>query len=98
MAGMTEMVGEVRERQELVVGAAAEIRVLLKDIHRVHEEFYKAGNVIEARTRDLDAAYKKAVAEVRPAWQWRFLDRVLTTFAGGILALVLKDFLERWQP
>ena len=45
MAGMTEMVGEVRERQELVVGAAAEIRALLKDIHRVHEEFYKAGNV-----------------------------------------------------
>ena len=98
MAGMTEMVGKVRERQELVVGAAADIRALLKDIHRVHEEFYKAGNVIEARTRDLDAAYKQAVAEVRPAWRWRFLDRVLTTFAGGILALVLKDFLERWQP
>ena len=97
MAGMTDMVAEVRERQELVVGAAAEIRALLKDIHRVKEEFYKAGNVIEARTRDLDAAYKKAVAEVRLAWQWRFLDRVLTTFAGGILALVLKDFLERWQ-
>ena len=65
MAGMTEMVGEVRERQELVVGAAADIRGLLKDIHRVHEEFYKAGNVIEARTRELDAAYKQAVAEVR---------------------------------
>ena len=40
MAGMTEMVGKVRERQELVVGAAADIRALLKDIHRVHEEFY----------------------------------------------------------
>ena len=63
-----------------------------------HEKFHQAGNVIDARTRQLDAAYKKAVAEVRPAWQWRFLDRVLTTFAGGILALVLKDFLERWQP
>ena len=98
MAGMTEMVGDVRERQELVVGAAAELQALLKDIHLVREEFHKAGNVIDARTRQLDEAYKKAVEEVRPAWRWRFLDRVLTTFAGGILALVLKDFLERWQP
>ena len=98
MAGMTEMVAQFRERQELVVAATADLQALLKDIHLVQDGFHKAGNVIDARTRDLDAAYKKAAQEVRPAWRWRFLDRVLTTFAGGILALVLKDFLERWQP
>ena len=92
------MVAEFRERQELVIAASAELQAAFKEIRLVQEGFHQAGNVIDARTRQLDAAYKKAVAEVRPAWQWRFLDRVLTTFAGGILALVLKDFLERWQP
>ena len=49
MAGMTEMVGEVRERQELVVGAAADMRALLKDIHLVKE------GVSSGRERDRGA-------------------------------------------
>ena len=90
---MTEMVAQFRERQELVVAAAADLQALLKDIHLVQDGFHKAGNVIDARTRDLDAAYKKAAQEVRPSLWSRLFDRVLTAFVGAALALWLQDFL-----
>ena len=39
MAGMTEMVAQFRERQELVVAATADLQALLKDIHLVQDGF-----------------------------------------------------------
>ena len=93
MAGMTEMVAQFRERQELVVAATAELQAALKEIRLVKEGFYQAGNVIDARTRDLDAAYKKAAQEVRPSLWSRLFDRVLTAFLGAALALWFQGFL-----
>ena len=95
MAGMTEMVAEFRERQELVIAASAELQAALKEIRLLKEGFHQAGNVIDARTRDLDAAYEKAIREVSPSWWQTMLDRLVTaSFAVMVWALV-QYLLER---
>ena len=90
MAGMTEMVAQFRERQELVVAATAELQAALKEIRLVQDGFHKAGNVIDARTRDLDAAYKKAIGEVRPSWWQAQLDR----FATGLYVVAVWELAQ----
>ena len=94
MPGMTEMVGQVRERQELVVAAAdaikaarEEVRGAAVDIRRAAEEFDMREFKLRQSYEKLDKAIKSETQ--RRGWWQTFIDRFGTaSFAVMLWALV----------
>ena len=94
MPGMTEMVGQVRERQELVVAAAAaikaareEVRGAAVDVRRAVEEFDMREFKLRQSYEKLDKAIKSETQ--RRGWWQTFIDRFGTaSFAVMLWALV----------
>ena len=59
MAGMTEMMAQARERQELVVAATDEIQGALKEIRRVRDDIRQAAQEFDMREFKLRQSYEK---------------------------------------
>ena len=101
MAGMTEMMAQARERQELVVAfagdvkaAAADVQAALKEIRLVRDEIRQAGQEIDMLEFTLRQSYEKldkainSETQRRTAWQ-TLLDCLGTAcFAVMLWALV----------
>ena len=94
MAGMTEMVAQARERQELVVAATNEIQAARKEILGVRDDIRQAAQEIDTLEFTLRQSYEKldkainSETQRRTAWQ-TLLDRLGTAcFAVMLWALV----------
>ena len=107
MAGMTEMVSQFRERQELVVAAHGEIQAALKNIRLVRDEIRQAAQEFDMRESKLRRNYEALDKVITSAAQrfgpWEFFKMgVLAGYVGGcagvlfflLTVLGLREALE----
>ena len=100
MAGMTEMMAQARERQELVVAfagdvkaAAADVQAALKEIRLVRDEIRQAGQEIDMLEFKLRQSYEKLdkviTSEAQRFGQWAFFKMgVLAGCVGGFAGVL----------
>ena len=97
MAGMTEMVGQARERQELVVAATNEIQAARKEILGVRDNIRQAAQEIDTLEFTLRQSYEKldkainSETQRRTAWQ-----TLLDCLGTACFAVMLKRPRFSW--
>ena len=102
MPGMTEMVGQVRERQELVVAAADAIKAAREEVRGAAVDVRRAAEEFDMREFKLRQSYEKldkaitSEAQRQGAWQ-TFKDRLMVALLAALALLAgqqLVGFME----
>ena len=102
MAGMTEMVGQARERQELVVAATNEIQAARKEILGVRDDIRQGAQEIDTLEFTLRQSYEKLDKAInsetqRRGWWQTFIDRFGTASFAVMLWALVQYVFERFR-
>ena len=102
MAGLTEMVAEVREQQESVIAAAGEIKAARDEVRGAAVDVRRAAEEFDMREFKLRQSYEKldkainSETQRRTAWQI-FLDRLGTASLAVMLWALVQYVFERFR-
>ena len=101
MAGMTDIVAEVRERQESVIVAAVEIKAARDEVRGAAVDVRRAAEEFDMREFKLRQSYDKldkainSETQRRTAWQ-TLLDRLGTACLAVMLWALVQYVLTRF--
>ena len=101
MAGMTDMVAEVRERQESVIAAAVEIKAARDEVRGAAVDVRRAAEEFDMREFKLRQSYDKldkainSETQRRTPWQ-TLLDRLGTACLAVMLWALVQYVLTRF--
>ncbi len=102
MAGMTDMVAEVRERQESVIAAADAIKAARDEVRGAAVDVRRAAEEFDTREFKLRQSYEKldkainSEAQRHGAWQ-TFKDRLMVALLAGWPCSPVSSSLGLWR-